>query len=99
MIIWILLQIVNLFCGLFGNTKSSFSFFMTEYKNTFYINQFLCSKASSFQVSRYFFHFLSWLPKGQLISEQIYAVLDFPKMQQNIVRISALAFKWVKLKK
>ena len=30
-------------------------------------------------------------PKGQLISEQIYAVLKFPKMQRNIARISALA--------
>ena len=30
-------------------------------------------------------------PKGQLISEQIYAVLNFPKMQRNIARISALA--------
>ena len=31
--------------------------------------------------------------KGQLIQEQIYAVLNFPKMQRNIVRISALASK------
>ena len=31
--------------------------------------------------------------KGQLISEQIYAVLNFPKMQGNIARISALASK------
>ena len=29
--------------------------------------------------------------KGQLISEQIKAVLNFPKMQGNIARISALA--------
>ena len=29
--------------------------------------------------------------KGQLISEQIHAVLDFQKLQQNIARISALA--------
>ena len=29
--------------------------------------------------------------KGQLISEQIDAVLNFPKMQRNIARISALA--------
>ena len=35
--------------------------------------------------------------KGHLISEQIYAVLDFPKMQRNIARISALA-EWVKLR-
>ena len=31
--------------------------------------------------------------KGQLISEQIYAVLNFPKIQRNIARISALASK------
>ena len=31
--------------------------------------------------------------KGQLISQQIYAVLNFPKMQRNIARISALASK------
>ena len=31
--------------------------------------------------------------KGQLISEQIYAVLNLPKMQRNIARISALASK------
>ena len=31
--------------------------------------------------------------KGQLISDQTYAVLHFPKMQQNIGRISALASK------
>ena len=31
------------------------------------------------------------VPKGQLISEQIQAVLNFPKMQRNIARISALA--------
>ena len=30
------------------------------------------------------------LAKGQLISEQIYAVLNFPEMQRNIARISAL---------
>ena len=38
-------------------------------------------------------------PKGQLISEQIYAVLNFPNMQQNIVRISALASKLGQIKK
>ena len=37
--------------------------------------------------------------KGQLISEQIYAVLNFQKMQRNIVSISALAFKMGQIKK
>ena len=37
--------------------------------------------------------------KGQLISEQIYAVLNFPKMQRNIARISALAYKMGQIKK
>ena len=36
--------------------------------------------------------------KGQLISEQIYAVLNFTKMQQNIARISALASKMGQIK-
>ena len=36
--------------------------------------------------------------KGQLISEQIYAVLNFPKMQLNIARISALASKMGQIK-
>ena len=36
--------------------------------------------------------------KGHLISEQIYAVLDFPKMQWNIARISCLASKIRKVK-
>ena len=36
---------------------------------------------------------------GQLISEQIYAILNFPKMQQNITRISALASKKGQIKK
>ena len=37
--------------------------------------------------------------KGQFILEQqIYAVLKFPKMQQNIARISALAFKMSQIK-
>ena len=31
--------------------------------------------------------------KGQLISEQICGVLNFPKMQRNIARISALTSK------
>ena len=39
------------------------------------------------------------LAKGQLISEQIYAVLNFPKMQRNIARISALASKMGQIKK
>ena len=39
------------------------------------------------------------LAKGQLISEQIYAVLNFPKMQRNITRISALAYKMGRIKK
>ena len=38
-------------------------------------------------------------PKGQLISEQIYAVLNFPKMQRNIARISALASRMGQIKK
>ena len=33
--------------------------------------------------------------KGQLISEQIYAILNFPKMQRNIARISALAQSYI----
>ena len=37
--------------------------------------------------------------KGQLISKQIYAVLNFPKMQRNIARISALASKMGQIKK
>ena len=36
---------------------------------------------------------MSSLSKGQLISEQIYAILNFPKMQRNIVMISALTSK------
>ena len=39
------------------------------------------------------------IAKGQLISEQIYAVLNFSKMQRNIARISALAFKMGQIKK
>jgi hypothetical protein len=39
------------------------------------------------------------LTKGQLISEQIYAVLNFPKMQRNIARISSLASKMGQIKK
>ena len=37
--------------------------------------------------------------KGQLTSEQIDAVINFPKMQQNIARISALASKTGQIKK
>ena len=37
--------------------------------------------------------------KGQLISEQIYAVLNFPKMQLNIAKYLPSPLKWVKLKK
>ena len=37
--------------------------------------------------------------KGQSISEQIYGVLNFPKMQQNIARISALTSKMGQIKK
>ena len=37
--------------------------------------------------------------KGQLISEQIFAVLNFSKMQQNIAKISALAFKMGQIKR
>jgi hypothetical protein len=37
--------------------------------------------------------------KGQLISEQIYAVLDFPNMQRNIARTFALASKMGQIKK
>ena len=37
--------------------------------------------------------------KGQLISEQIKAVLNFPKMHRNIDRISALASKMGQIKK
>ena len=37
--------------------------------------------------------------KGQIISEQKCGVLNFPKMQQNIARISALAFKMGQIKK
>jgi hypothetical protein len=42
---------------------------------------------------------LSDAAKGQLISEQIYAVLNFPKMQRNIARISALASRMGQIKK
>ena len=36
---------------------------------------------------------MAGMSKGQLISEQIYAVLNFPKMQWNIAMISALTSK------
>ena len=37
--------------------------------------------------------------EGQLISEQICAVLNFPKMQRNIATISALASNMGQIKK
>ena len=37
--------------------------------------------------------------KGQLITEQIEAVLNFPKMKRNIARISALSSKMCQIKK
>ena len=37
--------------------------------------------------------------KCQSISEQIYVVLNFPKMQKNIARISALASKMGQIEK
>ena len=37
--------------------------------------------------------------KGQIISEQKCGVLNFPKMQRNIARISALASKMGQIKK
>ena len=50
---------------------------------------------------QFFDHELSYrrAPKGQLISEQIYAALNFPKMQRNIARISALASKMGQIQK
>ena len=36
--------------------------------------------------------------KGQLTSEQIHGALNFPKMQRNIARISALASKMGQIK-
>ncbi len=38
------------------------------------------------------------LPKGPLISEQILAVLNFPKMHRNIARISALTSEMGQIK-
>ena len=52
-------------------------------------------KMKSFNLSVLF----SSCAKGQLISEQIYGVLNFPKMQRNIARISALASKMGQIKK
>jgi hypothetical protein len=37
--------------------------------------------------------------KGQIISEQKCGVLNFPKMQRNIARISALATKMGQIRK
>ena len=45
------------------------------------------------------FVFQNSCTKGQSISEQIYAVLNFPKMQRTIARISALASKMGQIKK
>ena len=42
---------------------------------------------------------LDAVAKGQLISEQIDAILNFPKMQRNVARISALASKMGQIKK
>ena len=39
------------------------------------------------------------LSKGQIISEQNCGVLNFPKMQRNIARISALATKMGQIRK
>ena len=46
-----------------------------------------------------FSYLVSGQKKGQLISEQIWGVLNFPKMQQSIVRISAPASKMGQIKK
>ena len=48
--------------------------------------------------SRHFF-MSRYFSEGQLISEQICGVLNFPKMQRNIARISALASKMGQIKK
>jgi hypothetical protein len=48
-----------------------------------------CNNKGSFHLSA----------KGHLISEQIYAVIIFSKMQQDIARISALASKMGQIKK
>ena len=45
-----------------------------------------------------FSYLVSGQKKGQLISEQILGVLNFPKMQQSIVRISAPASKMGQIK-
>ena len=45
-----------------------------------------------------FSYLVSGQKKGQLISEQIWGVLNFPKMQQSIVRISAPASKMGQIK-
>ena len=37
--------------------------------------------------------------KGQIISEQNYGVLNFPKIQRNIAMISALATKMGQIRK
>ena len=59
---------------------------------------------SKYSVTIYLLFFLGTMEpnllfKGQLISEQIYAVLNFQKMPRNIARISALASKMSQIKK
>ena len=57
--------------------------------------------------AQYFFGLVLWnldlskisICKGQIISEQNCGVLNFPKMQRNIARISALATKMVQIRK
>ena len=51
------------------------------------------------QLQYYFGCYISTIIKGQLISEQIYGVLNFPKMQRINARISALASKMGQIKK
>ena len=48
-----------------------------------------CPTLGKWGQNHYEFAFIIFLDiaKGQLISEQIYAVLNFPKMQRNIARI------------
>ena len=60
-----------------------------------------CPTLGKWGQNHYEFAFIIFLDiaKGQLISEQIYAVLISPKMQRNIARISALASKMDQIKK
>ena len=57
----------------------------------------MCGKLSRFEIKIAYSKLSA--TKGQLISEQIYAVLNFPKLQRNIARISALASKMGQIKK